>query len=151
VTVKVGVPASARIAVALLGLAATFTALAWAWTGGGGLRLAAPLATLALVLHLLVELHATPTRRLRWDGAGWWLKPDRPGVDEVPGELTIALDLGAVLLLRFAGAAGPQGGGHGVWLPLQRGTVEGDWHALRCALYSPRLRAPLAPSEAIDA
>ena len=56
------------------------------------------------------------------------------------GALTIAIDLGAFLLLRIDG--GPK---RRLWLPLQRRGLEHEWHALRCALYSPP-----APAQARD-
>jgi hypothetical protein len=148
VSVKVAMSAPVRTGVGVIGLVATFVTLAWA-SADGGLRFAVPLASLALTLHLLIELHAAPERRLRWDGADWWLRAERAGADERRGELMVACDLGHNLLLRFV-PAGSRRIGSGVWLPLRRSEVEGDWHALRCALYSPR--APLvAASEALDA
>ena len=52
-----------------------------------------------------------------------------------PGTLTVAMDLGSVLLLRFAPeqAARPS-----QWMALRRGAHAPQWHALRCAVYSPR-------------
>jgi hypothetical protein len=150
VSVRAGVPAFACIVVGLIGLAATSVTLAWA-AAGGGLRYGVPLGSLALTLHLLVELHATPRRRLRWDGADWWLRADQRGAEDVRGELTVACDLGqGLLLLRFV-PAGARTMGATVWLPLQRSEVEGDWHALRCALYSPRASATAAASDMLDA
>jgi hypothetical protein len=47
------------------------------------------------------------------------------------GTLEVAIDLGAFLLLRLDAAGG------GPWLPVQRGGLERQWHALRCAVYAP--------------
>jgi hypothetical protein len=48
------------------------------------------------------------------------------------GPLTVAVDLGSFLLLRMgAPNASP------AWLPVQRRGLEREWHALRCAVYSP--------------
>ncbi|HKX93828.1 MAG TPA: hypothetical protein VJM48_03920 [Methylibium sp.] len=78
---------------------------------------------------------ARPRRaRLGWDGAGWvlleqhWREPQR-------GEVVVALDFGDALLLRFAAAPGTRPRAR--WIALQR-SASMPWHALRCALYSPR-------------
>ena len=57
------------------------------------------------------------------------------------GPLAVALDLGSFLLLTMtrAGARGPQARR---WIPVQRHGLDGDWHALRCAVYSPPPAAP---------
>jgi hypothetical protein len=91
--------------------------------------------------------------RLRWDGALWHLAGTASGADgERPGTLAIALDGGPWMLLRFR-AAQPDARPWVRWLALSRRDVGGQWHALRCAVYSPRpdpagrpAQAPASPS-----
>jgi hypothetical protein len=71
----------------------------------------------------------------------WTFAPDRSPQAPVAGELAVALDLGSFLLLTLAGS----GQRRRRWLPVQRLGLEHDWHALRCAVYSP----PLAAAEIV--
>ena len=48
------------------------------------------------------------------------------------GALVVALDLGSFLLLRLE-----EQRHRSTWLPVQRRGLEREWHALRCAVYSP--------------
>lgn len=140
----VTVPPSPQWGVALALLAALATASTAAWAlqrGGDPVAWIALAGVLALASTLLWRAWHRPVWQLRWDGHGWWLAA--PGADARPGELRLCLDLGAWLLLRFAAPGGPR-----VWLPLQRAGLEADWHALRCALYSPRPAAD--PTQATD-
>ena len=72
---------------------------------------------------------------LRWDGLAWHLGPSTD--DALPGDVSIAFDLGPWMLLRFLPTARSAPVGV-VWLPVQRHGLEAQWHALRCAIYSPR-------------
>jgi len=104
----------------------------------GGLSL----ATLGLALSLT-----------RIDGGvldcveGRWAFVSDAGVRRT-GTLEVAMDLGAFLLLRLV-----QQGRTSAWLPVQRRGNEGQWHGLRCAVYSPPLAAeaprplPAVPAE----
>jgi hypothetical protein len=86
-----------------------------------------------------------PAADLRWDTRCWHLRRPSPGSGAAtPGNLTIALDLGIWMLLRFNPdpAFRPR---RTTWLPVQRHGVEADWHALRCAVYCAR------PALGIDA
>ena len=78
------------------------------------------------------------------DGA-WTFATGRGGVERTEsGTLAVALDLGSFLLLsltRTDVSRRPERR----WLPVQRRGLEGDWHALRCAVYSP---PPVAPKAA---
>ncbi|MBX3606795.1 MAG: hypothetical protein KF788_16065 [Piscinibacter sp.] len=69
---------------------------------------------------------------LHWDGRQWALgEPGRLG------RLSVALDAGAGMLLRFD----PQSGSGPLrrrWIPVGRRSAGSGWHALRCAVYSPR-------------
>jgi hypothetical protein len=93
----------------------------------------------ALGVVLLVALGAslarTPTVDLRWDGRMWHLGP--ASGEPVSGDLSVAIDLGPWMLLRFSPAA-PEARARTTWLPAQRRGLEYQWHALRCAVYSPR-------------
>ena len=92
-----------------------------------------------VVLTLLAALGAalakTPAVDLRWDGRAWYL--GAPSSDAISGELSVAIDLGPWMLLRFSPAL-PDARARVVWLPVQRRGLESQWHALRCAVYSPR-------------
>ena len=122
-----------RAAVAVLasaGLAALVS-----WLIGREPPVSAGLMTLVvsaalLILALAVSLWRVPAQSLRWDGQAWQL-------DAVPGELKVAIDLGPWMLLNFT----PDAAARASWLPVQRLGLEAQWHALRCAVYSPR---PLA-------
>ncbi|MBA3596093.1 MAG: hypothetical protein H0W40_01750 [Methylibium sp.] len=83
---------------------------------------------------------------MRWDGERWWLALPA-GSAEMAGDLTVAMDLGAWLLLQFRAEPDTVARPHRRWLPLQRAGLQAHWHALRCALYSPRPQAtsPAAP------
>ena len=70
---------------------------------------------------------------LQWDGAVW-------SADGRPGGVTVMLDLGAWMLVRFRA----QPGGPVHWLPLPDREVGAARHALRAALFSPA--APARPA-----
>jgi hypothetical protein len=70
------------------------------------------------------------------DGA-WTFSADSGAVRA--GALEVAMDLGPFLLLRV-GSAPPA-----AWLPVQRLGLEREWHALRCAVYSPPAAAAASP------
>jgi hypothetical protein len=79
---------------------------------------------------------------VRWTGSCWTLaRGEEPGSEPVTGVLTVAIDLGGWMLLRFAAGSTRT---RTIWIPVQRGSVEGDWHALRCAVHA--ARALVAPS-----
>ena len=84
--------------------------------------------TLLVSFALAVSLWRVPAQSLRWDGKVWHL-------DTAPGELKVAVDLGPWMLLLFT----PQAPGRASWLPVQRRGLEVQWHALRCAIHSPRV------------
>ena len=73
---------------------------------------------------------------LRWTGSSWALsKGNAPTSDPLAGTLTVAIDLGGWMLLCFVGEP-PRA--RTTWLPVQRRSLDGDWHALRCAVHAPR-------------
>ena len=101
----------------------------------------ATLAGAAALLPLAWSLARTRAVQLRWDGQGWTLQaaPPPPGNVPTPGDITVAVDLGLWMLLRFQ----PQAASRWslpLWLPVQRRGIEAQWHGLRCAIYSPRPR-----------
>jgi len=73
---------------------------------------------------------------LRWDRQRWQLALD--GGAEESGEVAVAIDLGAWMLLRFA-PDGARTTRRGAWIPIQRRGHEAQWHALRCAVFAPRM------------
>ena len=95
-----------------------------------------------LVVAAVLGLGATQGRvaavSLRWDGLDWHVGTvESVGHEAATGTLTVALDLGTWMLLRFQADTlrrRPQV----TWLPAQRRGLESQWHALRCAVYSPR-------------
>ena len=132
-----------QAALALLAAAAVVSTGLWAWRRGDAASGGAAVAVTALALHTLRAARHRPALGLRWDGQSWWLSEPASasaatGGEPRQGEVELALDLGSWLLLSFR----PRGPGRRVarrrWLPLQRAGLEADWHALRCALYSPR-------------
>ena len=79
---------------------------------------------------------------LDWDARRWALHSPAGAAQE--GELAVAIDLGPWLLLRFRPAAPPR---RARWIALQRAAHAAQWHALRCAVYSPRPDAGAAAAE----
>lgn len=146
--VSVKVTAAPHWLAALLALAALalLSTAAWALQRGDATGVVAFLAVAAFASHCLWRALRRPTLRLGWDGERWWLAPEGEAEAQA-GELAVALDLGAWILLRFRAAPNAAVRRRQVWLPLQRTGLEADWHALRCALYSPRPQAsaPAAP------
>ncbi len=106
---------------------------------------AVPLAVrwlVATVAVVLLALGAAATRvrpvSLRWDGQLWHLGPAASaGHEPHAGALRVVIDLGPWMLLRFE-AADSSWRHRATWLPAQRLGLEVQWHALRCAVHSPR-------------
>ncbi|HEX7438718.1 MAG TPA: hypothetical protein VF319_01360 [Caldimonas sp.] len=122
------------------------TGATWILFGDGTVPIAASAAALGCALvaaALAFSAVRSPGARLRWNGARWQLgqAAGRPG-DGVEGDVAVAVDLGAWMLLRFVADA--VDGGGVTWLPVRRRGLEARWHALRCAVYSPR-STPGAP------
>jgi hypothetical protein len=96
------------------------------------------LASVVIILALTMSLLRLPPVNLRWDGLSWHLgAPDVRAVDMVAGDVQAVIDLGPWMLLRFAESSSPRRP-KTQWLPVQRRGLEGQWHALRCSVYSPR-------------
>ena len=128
---RFGVWRGAVLALALLAILCVATWLAHREPPIPLWMLAAAVVAVGAMIALLYSLWRMPPRHLRWDAQVWWLT-ERAG--EVAGELTVVIDLGPWMLLRFA----PGGSAQAVWLPARRRGLETQWHALRCAVYSPR-------------
>jgi hypothetical protein len=140
-------------ALAALGLAALASSIAWAVQHPLMLAWLAPLATLAGVLALGRKAWHRAPLRLAWDGEQWWLGPVAGAADASraarPGQVVVAMDLGAWLLLRFEAADAPR---QRRWLPLQQGPDGGldpaAWHRLRCTVHLARTASADAPRSA---
>ena len=108
-----------------------------------------PLAT-ALLLGLGWRQQHRPLRwQLRWDGTQWWWCASRasPTITS-PIERVVAvqvrLDLHDMLLLRLPATDARWHAPEVSWLFLRRSLHAPQWHALRCAVYSPRPSAAKA-------
>ncbi|WP_140633058.1 hypothetical protein [Methylibium rhizosphaerae] len=131
--------------VALLTFLALAASVAWAVAG------VSPLQWLGVAGAALLggTVLATERRRkpvgLRWDRQRWHLERAPWGAvrQEVAVALQVAVDLGDWMLLRLQAGEGFRASR--TWLAVQRTAAEGDWHALRCAVYSPR---PPQPAQA---
>jgi hypothetical protein len=125
-------------ALVLLGAA---VALGW-WLAvpapaSGATMLGALLAAACLGAALFGVRRVPPTR-LRWDGQRWFVGVVGPAdSDPSAADLTVAIDLGGWMLLRLRRRDAPRWR-RAFWLPAQRRGHETQWHALRCAVYSPR-------------
>lgn len=124
-----------RAGIVLLAGAALAVMIAWLAARSEPLPPAALAAwsagLIAIPLLALSAMRVKPVL-LRWDGRSWWLAPPRRHGDAQAGEIEVALDLGAWMLLRFHPSASD---GRSRWLPVQRRGLEPHWHALRCAVY----------------
>lgn len=75
---------------------------------------------------------------LRCDSQSWYLcEPSRRAQEVGPAQLQVLIDAGPWLLLKFMPEGRPSWLS-ACWLPVQRRGMEDQWHALRCAVYSPR-------------
>ena len=137
-----------RIAVWLVAGAAIAAVTAWAVAmldsqpaSGRALVIAVAaglsLATIALALSL-----ARVNGGLLTCSDGLWTYLSEAG-EHRAGTLEVAMDLGGFLLLRVVERRRTI-----AWLPVQRRGVEMQWHALRCAVYSPPPPASGAPTAA---
>ena len=137
-----------RWAVFCLAVLVALVSAAWLVTQPERWRVA-PVPWLVFVLVLMGWLLAVQPRTaplsLRWDAQRWHVGPAASaGQEPWVGELQVTIDLGAWMLLRFVPDAGIQGCSVR-WVPVQRRGLEAQWHALRCAVYSPR------PAAGVDA
>jgi hypothetical protein len=128
------------VAVAALAAVATWTIATFdAQTSSGALLVVCLAALLMLVtIALALSLVRNGGGLLACREGAWTFAADGGPVRS--GPLAVAIDLGGFLLLRLG-----DGRRTGVWLPVQRLGLEREWHALRCAVYSPPLVAGASP------
>ncbi|WP_309638588.1 hypothetical protein [Methylibium sp.] len=132
---------------ALLGLALAAVGVSAVWGAARSDAIGAVVA-LSVTAHAAWLVYAAwrrPALVLRWDGLKWWLGPT--GGEPRPGAVAIALDLGGAMLLRFRAAPRTRRRHASTWLPVERAWLPAEWHALRCAVYSP---PPAANTGATD-
>ena len=128
-----------RAFVLLLSVGAVLSVFAWS-LGRLGTWDGPAVAVLGIVGVAAVgsKLARVGSASLRWDGRCWHLGPaDAAGREPTAGSLAVVMDLGGWMLLRFRDEA-PKAWFATTWLPVQRRGSEPHWHALRCAVYSPR-------------
>jgi hypothetical protein len=120
-------------------LSGAAVALGW-WLSApasGATTLGALLAAACLGAAAHGARPVSPTR-LRWDGQRWFAGVSGSNVDDLGAvDLSVAIDLGGWMLLRLRRPDAPRWR-NALWLPAQRRGHETQWHALRCAVYSPR-------------
>ncbi len=131
-----------RAAVGVLAFLSVSSLLAWTIAGRGQWPPAAMAAAAVagiVVLVLAASLARVQAGTLRLESGCWTFAPAHSSALEPQrGQVEVALDLGSFMLLSFRPI--PEAGNSGArrWLPAQRRGHEHDWHALRCAAYSPR-------------
>ncbi|HEX2542277.1 MAG TPA: hypothetical protein VHM00_14485 [Caldimonas sp.] len=145
---RLGVAVLAALSLASLGVWVVSGREQWTAAAMAGAAVAAVVAVM-----LAASLARVQSGTLRLEEGRWTFAPTLPsGVEPRPGRIDVALDLGSFMLLCFRplGASGELG--RRQWLPAQRQGHEADWHALRCAAYSPssadvefRSRVPSPP------
>ena len=124
-----------------LASAAAVSDVAWILSSDWSLLRAGPAALgIGFALWVLVHPDATrPPLRLHWTRRAWRLQEGAASPASLQGDVDVLLDLGGALLLRFRPAARR---GRARMFALTQADHPGSWHALRCALYSPRLSDP---------
>jgi hypothetical protein len=134
-----------RAAVAVLSLMGLACTLAWCASGTTPRPFFVWASAISVALLLtwgaIREVRSTP-HSLRWDTLNWRLGPlDSVSEEPFAGRLTVVMDLGSWMLLRFVQTA-PVVRRYGLrtqsCLAVQRRGLEPQWHALRCAVYSSR-------------
>ena len=123
-------------ALGLLSALVIAVGLLWSSLRNDALGWAVLLLVLAAVAMPQWQAWRRPPLRLRWDGQCWWLGTASAVAEPQAGDIAVAMDLGAFMLLRFR-ARSPAARPRHRWLPLQRARLPLLWHALRCAAYSP--------------
>lgn len=140
VHVRVGDRGIWPAAVALASLASGAVCAAWLvgmaadWPSWWSALAAAGCSAILLQALGASRVHA---KYLRWDTQAWQVQP-RGGGEPVAGGITVALDFGTWMLLRFDAVGGLNltHRSRRWWLPVRRRVVGGDWHALRCAVHA---------------
>ena len=135
-----------QVAVWLVAGAAIAAVAAWAVAmfdsqpGSGRALIVTVAAGLSLAtIGLALSLARVEGGLLTCSDGVWAFVPDTGA--RRTGTLEVSTDLGAFLLLRLVERRRTV-----AWLPVQRRGVETQWHALRCAVYSPPPLAAGAPT-----
>jgi len=135
-----------RVAVWLVAGAAIAAVAAWAVAlldsqpaSGRALVMAVAVGLALATIGLALSLARVEGGLLTCSDGVWTFVTDT-GVRST-GTLEVAMDLGAFLLLRLVERRRTI-----AWLPVQRRGVATQWHALRCAVYSPPPLAAGAPT-----
>ncbi|HEX3141329.1 MAG TPA: hypothetical protein VHQ87_14810 [Rhizobacter sp.] len=130
-----------RLASSLLVLAAAAAVGGWVYQVAESSAVLAGATLGLLVLSsavILIQAWSLQPTSLRWDTQRWHLgSAASAGHEPSSGHLTVAMDWGMWMLLRFVpderAAWQPDS-----WLPVQRGGHEAAWHALRSTVYCAR-------------
>jgi len=139
-----------RVGVSALVLCVVASAGAW-WLASAQRSTWASVSLLMLLLISVwaaVGLMRCPPLSLRWDTARWNLGPAASmGEEASSGQLSVAVDLGAWMLLRFRPDSATKRVSE-VWIPVQQAPSYQQWHAFRCAVYlsRPDTRGPATDS-----
>ena len=135
-----------RVAVWLVAGAAIAAVAAWAVAlfdsqpeSGRALVMAVAVGLALATIGLALSLARVEGGLLTCSDGVWTFVTDNGA--RSTGTLEVAMDLGAFLLLRLVERRRTL-----AWLPTQRRGVESQWHALRCAVYSPPPLAAGAPT-----
>jgi len=127
-----------KTAVAVVGWTAISAVCGWLGSGSQTRSTAVwvtGLVAVGALFALALSLSKVDPGTLRRERGEWSFLPSSSN-REAPetGELAVAIDLGAFMLLVLTRA----GGGGRRWLPAQRFGHERAWHELRCAAHAPR-------------
>lgn len=137
-TIRADRQGSWRLGVAALVALGAATTLAW-WVSRGthhGAGGSAALAACVLAIGCAAwGVRAGPATGLRWDAQRWWL--DVGDRQPLAGDVSVAIDLGGWMLLRFVPHAS-LGRWQTRWVAVGRQGREGEWHALRCTVHAAR-------------
>jgi hypothetical protein len=136
-----------RFAIGTVALAAVASVVAWGFAtiavhDDDGIAIVVGVAAVLTLATLAVaaSLARFPAGVLAGRNGAWTFTPDAGPSRSEP--LVVALDWGSFFLLRIDAGRRAR-----AWLPVQRRGLERDWHALRCAVYSPP-RLGEAPAQA---
>lgn len=147
VTFSVRTPPWWRPAWLLLHVGVAVLMVAWAallWSQDAWARLAF-VALAAVGWGIGIGWHPR-SGELRFDGQRWTLTAlAAGGRQECEGSLSLAIDAGSWMLLRFRPEVSARRGAGALWLLAGRRESAHDWAALRRAVYSPR-SDPAGPS-----
>jgi len=141
-----------RALLACLGCAVSGVVIAWGWAMfplAGATALAACTLAVGLSLASLGSLLGIQPYSLRWDTQAWWLgRAAERGHEPMAGQLAVAIDWGAWMLLRYTPADSQGLFRRSRWLPIQRAGHESAWLDLRTAVHAtPGLPAAQRPAD----